>query len=329
MLVYSPRYDFSLFGLERLHPFDARKFSRAWARLGQRLGAELERHWAEPKAPIAEADLLLVHDPSYLSSLQHSRVVAAAMEVAPLGLVPNALLQRGLLEPMRRAAAGTLLAAERALENGGTIAMNLGGGYHHAFRDHGEGFCLYADAAVAIAALRARGLLAKDETVAVIDLDAHRGNGFWDIVQSDPVVHVLDLYNVQNYPGAFPGDAAAHPFQIPLRAQLADADYLETVSRELPRFLASMPPPRLAIYNAGTDILAGDAIGGLGVSAEGVIERDRIVIDALAARRIPTVIVTSGGYTEHSHVLVAELAQRVIERIGHGYAESDSPARSR
>jgi histone deacetylase 11 len=329
VLVYSPRYDFSLFGLERLHPFDARKFSRAWARLGQRLGSELERHWEEPKAPIADADLLLVHDAAYLNSLQSSSVIAAAIEVAPLALVPNALLQHGLLEPMRRAAAGTLLAAERALENGGTMAMNLGGGYHHAFRDHGEGFCLLADAAIAIAGLRARGLLANGDTIAVIDLDAHRGNGFWDIVQNDPAVHVLDMYNFQNYPGAFPGDRAAYPFQIPLRAGLADADYLAAVTRELPRFLASMPPPRLAIYNAGTDILAGDPIGGLGVSAEGVIERDRLVIDALVERRIPTVIVTSGGYTQHSHVLVAELAQGVIERVGHGYRGQGSPSRSR
>jgi histone deacetylase 11 len=320
VLVYSPRYDFSLFGLERLHPFDAHKFSRAWARLAERLGSELDRYWEEPKEPIAEADLLLVHDAAYLDSLHRSSVIAAAIELGPLGLVPNALLQRGLLEPMRLAAAGTLLAAERALENAGTMAMNLGGGYHHAFGDHGEGFCLYADAAVAIAALRARGLLAQDDTIAVIDLDAHRGNGFWDIVQDDPAVHVLDMYNVQNYPGPFPGDDAAYPFQIPLRARLEDARYLETVARELPRFLASMPPPRLAIYNAGTDILAGDPIGGLAVSAEGIIERDRIVVDALSDRRIPTVIVTSGGYTHHSHVLVAELAQRVVERVGRGYA---------
>jgi len=166
---------------------------------------------------------------------------------------------------------------------------------------------------------RARGRLGKDDGIAVIDLDAHRGNGFWDIIQGDPVVRVMDMYNFQKYPGPFPGDDAAYPFQIPLRARLADADYLETVREELPRFLASMPPPRLAIYNAGTDILAGDAVGGLAVSAEGVIERDRIVVDALAERQIPTVIVTSGGYTRHSHVLVAELAQRVIERVGLGY----------
>jgi histone deacetylase 11 len=183
VLVYSPRYDFSLFGLERLHPFDARKFSRAWALLEQRLGAELERYWEEPKAPIPEADLLRVHDAEYLESLQRSSVIAAALEVAALGVVPNALLQRGLLEPMRLATAGTLLAAERALENAGSMVMNLGGGYHHAFRDHGEGFCFYADAAIAIEALRARGRLAKDDTIAVFDLDAHRGNGFWDIAR--------------------------------------------------------------------------------------------------------------------------------------------------
>lgn len=328
MLVYSPRYDFSLFGLERLHPFDARKFSRAWRRLEQRFGGELERHRAEPSAPIAEADLRLVHGAAYLGSLTRSSVVATALEVAPLALVPNALVQRGLLEPMRWATAGTLLAAERALAGAGTLAMNLGGGFHHAFRDHGEGFCLYADVAVAIAALRARGQLAASDPVAVIDLDAHRGNGFWDIVQNDPVVHVLDLYNYQNYPGPFPGDEALYPFQIPLRAQLKDADYLETLAEELPRFLASMPTPRLAVYNAGTDILAGDPLGKLGVSAEGVSQRDRLVIGALAERRIPGLIVTSGGYTQLSHVLVATLAEHVIERVGQGYGEGHGGARA-
>lgn len=317
VLVYSPRYEFSLFGAERLHPFDSRKYTRAWARLEQRLGGELGRHWVEPESPISDADLRLVHDAAYLEALEDSAVVAEAIELAPLARIPNADLQRGLLDPMRLASAGTLLAAERALASG-SLAMNLGGGFHHAFRDHGEGFCLFADAAIAIASLRARGLLAGQDPVAVIDLDAHRGNGFWDIAKGDPAIAVLDMYNADIYPGPLRSGGEELPFQIPLRSQLDDDAYLETLSAALPRFLASMPRPRLAIYNAGTDILAGDAIGDLAVSAEGVIARDQKVLDALAEQCIPTVILASGGYTQHSHVLMAELAQQVVERVGRG-----------
>lgn len=316
VLVYSRRYDFSLLGLERLHPFDGRKFSRAWAIIQDRLGAELGRYWQEPTAPAVETDLLRVHTKAYLDTLRSSAVVAKALEFQALRFVPNGFLQRGLLDPMRLAVAGTTLAATRALEAEGTMAMNLGGGFHHAFAEHGEGFCLYADVAIAIAAQRARGALQTSDSIAVIDLDAHRGNGFWSIAEKDPAVSVLDVYNFQKYPGLFPGDDQAFPFQIPVRGRVGDADYLATVAEALPRFLSSMKRPRLAVYNAGTDIVEGDRIGGLRVSPEGVMTRDRMVINALAERKIPTVIVTSGGYTDRSHALIAGLALLVVERAG-------------
>jgi len=311
VLVYSPRYDFSMLGLERLHPFDARKFSRAWALLRERLGSELDRCWVEPEGPAPDAALRRVHGVEYLESLQRSAVVAEILELAALRLLPSAVLQRGLLTPMRVAVAGTTLAAARALA-GDTIAMNLGGGFHHAFADHGEGFCVYADVAIAIAELRAAGALAASDVVGVIDLDAHRGNGFWSFAQADPAIAVLDLYNFQRYPGPFDGDDEAFPFQIPLRAGMRDEAYLEIVAAALPPFLDSLGSPRLVVYNAGTDIVDGDPIGGLAVSPGGVLRRDRMVIAALAERSIPGLIVTSGGYTDRSHALIAELALLVI-----------------
>ena len=313
VLVYSPRYDFSLFGIERLHPFDARKFSRAWTIIRERLGPELSRYWQEPTEPAPESELLRVHSRAYLDTLRNSAVVAKALEMAAIRFLPNAILQRRLLEPMRLAVAGTVLAATCALEGGG-MAMNLGGGFHHAFPDHGEGFCVYADVAIAIAAQRARGALTATDPIGVIDLDAHRGNGFWSVAKNDPAVSVLDVYNYQNYPGPFEDDEEAFPFQVPVRAQVGDADYLATLGEKLPRFLSSRERPRLVVYNAGSDIVEGDPIGRLRVSPEGVVTRDRMVIDALAERQIPTVIVTSGGYTDRSHALIAGLALLVIER---------------
>ena len=313
VLVHRPDYDLSLYGLERLHPFDGHKFSRAWALVERRLGGGAFA--LRPDGPVTVEDLLRVHTADYLQSLRSPAIVARALEVRALRFLPRGLMERHILQPMRLAVAGTILAMQEALGAGGAIAMNLGGGFHHAFRDHGEGFCLYADAAVAIAAARAHGLLTATDPIAVIDLDAHRGNGFWDACGADPAIHVLDLYNFQTYPGLFPGDPDAFPFQIPLKANSADAPYLETVREELPKFLQSIPRPRVVIYNAGTDIVRGDPVGRLAVSPDGVRERDRLVLTALIERDLPAVIVTSGGYTTASHELIADLAIAVVERL--------------
>jgi histone deacetylase 11 len=141
--------------------------------------------------------------------------------------------------------AGTILATRRALQpdGGGAVAMNVGGGFHHAFRDHGEGFCLYADVAVAVAAARATGALGEGDPIAIIDLDAHRGNGVWSILGSDAAVSVLDVYNFQTYPGLFDGASEDFPFLIPIKAGTADAAYLDLVRHELPHFLGRSPGP--------------------------------------------------------------------------------------
>jgi histone deacetylase 11 len=318
-LVYAPGYDITMLGLERLHPFDGRKFSRAWAIVAARLGSELRALHVAPAAPVSDAELLAVHSAQYLDALRSPAVVARALEVDALRWLPRAFIERRLLRPMRLATAGTVLAVERAIAGGG-IAMNLGGGYHHAFRDHGEGFCLFADVAVAIAAARRTGALTATDPVAIVDLDAHRGNGVWSLCGDDPAVRVLDLYNAQIYPGPFEGDPDAFPFQVPLKAMTSGADYLAILHEELPRFLATGPRPKLAIYNAGTDVVEGDPLGRLAVPAGDVAARDRHVVRTLAEHGIATAIVTSGGYTRESHRLVAQLALEVVATAGVGVA---------
>jgi len=307
-LVYSPDYDFSLYGLERLHPFDGHKFSRAWTLICKELGPQLERYWIEPGEPVSDDELLRVHCREYLASLASPIVVARALELSAIQLMPRWIIQHRLLRPMRLAVAGTIAAMRHVLTGEGVFAMNIGGGFHHAFRDHGEGFCLYADVAAAIAVARASGALAETDPIAIVDLDAHRGNGVWALCGADPAIHVLDAYNFQIYPGLFPGAIEDFPFQIPIKSLTSDGSYLDMVREELPRFLASMPRPRLAIYNAGTDIVAGDPLGRLAVSPEGVAARDRFVVNTLAKHAISTVIVTSGGYTNDSHELISQLA---------------------
>lgn len=312
-LVYSPGYDLSLWGLERLHPFDAHRYSRAWSVILEQGGHGILSRWTQPPAPVSDQALLRVHTPAYLDALHSSAAVARALEFWPCRFVPNALLQSKVLRPMRLAVEGTVIATDLALRDG--IAMNIGGGYHHAFRDHGEGFCVFADVAVSIAAHRATGRLGPHDPVVVIDLDAHRGNGFEDAVRGDASISILDLYNFQVYPGLHQGEPDQFPFMVPVRGSTTSAEYLQVVREEVSGFLTSVPRPQVAFYVAGTDIVSGDRLGGMQVSPEAVGQRDRLVVEALAGRGIPTVIVTGGGYSKGSHRLVAQLALYVCNRF--------------
>lgn len=307
--VFSKTYDFSLFGLEKLHPFDGRKFSRAWG-LVQSAIPNLDELHLEPLEPVSDEDLLIVHTHSYLKSLQLSSEAAKVIEIGPFKYVPNSILQKKLITPVKYACKGTILATELALKNKNCV-MNVGGGFHHAFADHGEGFCFFADAALSIMQARQSGWLKEDDAVLMIDLDAHRGNGFESFFTDDKNVHILDFYNFQVYPGLHPGEINDFPFMVPLRMGMVGEEYLKALEEELPKFLDTVAQPKLAFYNAGTDILAGDPLGGLNVSFEDVVKRDRMILEALEKRGIPTVVLTSGGYSKESYKLVAELGKLV------------------
>lgn len=309
-LVFSPNYDFGIMGLEKLHPFDSRKFGKAWSILLQEFGEELTGISSFVAKPANDEALGIVHSEDYLASLSESKNVASVVEIPALRFVPNAVLQKGLIEPARYATAGTLLAAREALE--ANVVFNLGGGFHHAFSDRGEGFCFFADAAFALETLRVENQLSLNDKILMIDLDAHRGNGFASFYENDKSVSIFDMYNMQVYPGLKDGDPDDFPFIIPLRSGLGSTEYLQTLKSELPVFLESNPSPRLALYNAGSDILSSDKLGGLNIDYDSVAERDRFVVDLLREKNIPTVITTSGGYSKHSCKLVADLAAYLI-----------------
>ena len=309
-LVYSPEYNFSIMGLEKLHPFDAKKFSRTWSLLQAEFGETLSNLTTIITEPVSDEQLTLVHTPAYLESLKNSKAVARVVEISALQFLPNFILQKGLITPAKFATAGTIEATRQALD--GCIAFNLGGGFHHAFADHGEGFCFFADAALALETAKAESKLGVNDKVLMIDLDAHRGNGFTSFYKHNPNVGIFDLYNMQVYPGLMQDDSDSFPYIIPMRAGLGSNDYLEIVKTELPRFLDQWPQPKLVFYNAGTDILSTDKLGALNVSFEAVKERDRFVVDLLRERNIPTIIMTSGGYSDDSLKLIAELASHLI-----------------
>jgi len=313
-LVYSPHYDIRFFGLERLHPFDSRKYSRAWKLLRGWFGSRLRGVTMAPTRPIRREELLAVHTAAYLDRLRQSKYVAGALELPPVRYLPHRVLDWCILRPMRWATMGTIVAAAEAMEHG--LAVNLSGGYHHAKPDGGEGFCIYSDIGLAIDRLRRDGRLQEDDRVAYIDLDAHQGNGVCHVFRTDNRVFIFDMYNREIYPG-YDGEARDRiDCNLPLAANCHETDYLRTLKSRLPGFLDSLVGSGkvgLGIFNAGTDVYQGDPLGGLNLSAAGVLERDLFVIEQLRSREIPTVMLPSGGYTRMSYRLIAASVGRLLE----------------
>lgn len=312
-IVYSPRYNISFFGLERLHPFDSRKYARAWNLLKQRFGSSLAKYNAAVDRPVSDEELLLVHTREYLDSLRSPASLAAALEMPVLGMLPAGVTAWRVLQPMRWAVRGSVIAAKAALESG--AAVNLSGGYHHAKPDRGEGFCIFSDIALIVHQLRRENLLRMNDTVAYVDLDAHQGNGVCHQFRADKQLYIFDMYNKSIYPASDIEARRRIDANFPLPHECSGTEYLAILRQNLPGFLDSLahPRPRLAIYNAGTDVFAGDQLGGLSLSANDVLQRDLFVVNEFRRREIPFVMLLSGGYSQESYRLVANTVTRLIE----------------
>jgi acetoin utilization deacetylase AcuC-like enzyme len=230
--------------------------------------------------PLDRSALARVHTAAYLEKL-HSGTLSAA-EIRRLGLPwSEALWQRSLL-----ASAGTLWAARNALKEG--LAANLAGGTHHAFADHGEGFCVLNDVAIAIAQLRAEGLV---QRAAVIDLDVHQGNGTAAIFEHDEAVFTFSMHGERNYPA----QKMRSTLDVALPDGADDELYAQELALHLPRVLAPVRPD-LAFYIAGVDVAAGDRYGKLALTEAGIRARDQYVIDTVRAAGVPLTITLGGGY---------------------------------
>src|SRR4051794_32432829 len=214
-LIYHRSNNITAFGLERLHPFDGRKYRRIHDALIAR-GLRRPRDFVRPR-PVRNQDLLQVHNPEYLRSLRSPKVLAGILEVPLVGRLPGWLIDWRILRPMRFATGGTILACRLALEHG--LAINLGGGYHHAAAGWGGGFCAYADVPLAAALLHGEGRVRK---VLVVDLDAHQGNGTAAVFADWPWALILDLYEED----LFPSRKEPEDYPLPLRAGMTGAEYL-------------------------------------------------------------------------------------------------------
>ena len=318
-IVYSRHYNIGFFGLERLHPFDSRKYGRAWRCLKRHFGASLHKVSICPKRPIGLDQLLNVHKSSYLDRLRQTKYVASALEVPALQHLPIGLTELCVLRPMRWATMGTVIAARECIDHG--FAVNLGGGYHHAKPANGEGFCIYSDIALAVHSLRTDGLLAGDDRIAYIDLDAHQGNGVCHAFMADKQFFIFDMYNSTIYPKNDSDARDRIDCDIRLTSNCHESEYLRELKDRLPGFLDSVSQSQrigLAIYNAGTDVYADDPLGGLNVSADGILQRDLFVFRELRQRGIPTVMLLSGGYTSVSYKLVADSVIQILELGSNG-----------
>lgn len=312
-VVYSRHYNIGFYGLERFHPFDSRKYGRAWRLLRRHFGKNLRSLHVRPTRPANRGEIQLVHTAKYLDRLRDVKYVAAALEVPQVRYLPGWALDWHVLSPMRWATNGTILAAREALKHG--FAVNLSGGYHHAQPDRGEGFSIYADVGIAVASLRADNLIDDTARIAYIDTDAHQGNGVCHTFVDDRRVFIFDIYNCRIFP-VFDVDARKRiDCDVGITGSCTDSDYMRELHKRLPGYLDSVGncPIGLAVYNAGTDVFAGDPLGDLNISASTILERDLYVVGELRKRGIPTVMVLSGGYTKQSYQLVADSVIALIE----------------
>ena len=273
-VCYTPRY---YADIGEGHVFPIRKFELVRDRLlaeGTLSPAEI----VEPREAAVE-DVLLVHTEDYVTRLRAGAL--DARDLRRLGLPwSKALVRRSFL-----ATAGTVAAARAALAEG--VGANLAGGTHHAFPDHGEGFCVLNDVAVAARVLQRDG---RARRFAVVDLDVHQGNGTAHIFAEVPDVFTFSMHGAKNYP------------LFKLRSTLdverpdgtADGEYLETLAANLPRVFGHAP--ELVFYLGGADPYAGDKLGRLSLTMAGLRARDEMVLRECRARGVAVATVMSGGY---------------------------------
>jgi histone deacetylase 11 len=302
-IVYSPAYDITAFGLERLHPFDSVKYGRI-RRWLMRQGLRGAGDFVAP-APVTPAQLLLVHSPEYLRSLRRSRELARILEVPLVAYLPAWLVHWRVLRPMRWAAGGTVLACRLALERG--LAVNLGGGYHHAGPDKGGGFCVYADGPIALAVVQGEKGIGG---ALVVDTDAHQGNGTADAVRPWPWAHVLDFFEQD----IFPWPKVEEDMAVPLPPRTNGLEYSAMLQDRLPRALDRFRPD-LVLYNAGSDVLWSDPLSRLMLTTDDLAERDLYVVTEVRGRGVPLATVLSGGYGPASWEAHARSLEGVLARF--------------
>lgn len=273
-LVYSDQYDLNLGN----HVFPSIKYRLVKERL-------LRDHIAEPgdfvnPTAASDDDVALVHHRNYIRKLQTGKLSYLEILRLEIPYSPE------LIHAVWLCAGGSILAGRLALED--SVAANVGGGFHHAYPDHGEGFCVLHDVAIAIRRLQKDKVI---ERATIVDCDVHQGNGTAAIFRGDHSVFTLSIHQESNYPHPKPPSS----LDIDLRDGVGDDEYLCELERGLDKSLAGFSPQFL-FYIAGADPYHDDQLGGLGLTVEGLERRDRLVFEKAQAKKIPVAITLAGGY---------------------------------
>jgi acetoin utilization deacetylase AcuC-like enzyme len=272
-VVYSPRYEIDLPG----HIWPTEKYRLIAERLldGRLIAADQ----VVPPEMCSWEDLELAHAAEYVAKVRTGALTEEEIRTLELPWVPE------LVDRFRLMTGGTCLAARLALDTGS--AVHLGGGFHHAFAGHGEGFCVFNDVAVAVRQLQ-RGR--RIERAAIIDCDVHHGNGTAAIFMRDPTVFTFSIHQQHNYPLFKPPS----DLDIGLPDGTGDPEYLARLEGALKSVFDSAP--QIVVYLAGADPFEEDRLGGLALTFDGLRRRDRLVFAAASQAGVPVVVVLAGGY---------------------------------
>jgi acetoin utilization deacetylase AcuC-like enzyme len=306
MVVYSPQYHIDI----GPHVFPTLKYTLVRDRLLE-TGVVQPSDIVEPETANWD-DLALVHTTEYLTKLR-----SGGLSNADLALLELPWSEE-MVEGFRLMVGGTVLTAKLAcglddgLDHVGqrpvkpcAWSAHIGGGLHHAFPSHGEGFCPLNDVAVAARVLQAAGI----ERIAIVDLDVHHGNGTAFVFESDPRVFTLSMHQQHNYPLWKPRSS----IDIGLPDGAGDDRFLRDLESALPKVMASRP--ECVFYLAGADPFSDDRLGGLRLTKEGLRHRDRMVIDAVRAAECPLVVTLAGGYARRLEDTVAIHVATIEEAV--------------
>jgi acetoin utilization deacetylase AcuC-like enzyme len=276
-VVYSDQYDLNLGD----HVFPSTKYRLIKERLLQEEVISPDEI-VEP-TPATDDDVALVHNRDYIWRLKTAKLSHVEMLRLEVPYSPE------LVKAVWLSAGGSILAGRLALEEG--VGVNIGGGFHHAFPDHGEGFCVIHDVAVAIRRLQKDNLIQRAMTV---DCDVHQGNGTAAIFGSDESVYTVSIHQENNYPYPKPPSN----LDVNLHNGVQDTEYLTVLEDSLDKALAEFDP-QVLFYLAGADPYREDQLGGLKLSLQGLEHRDRILFEKARAKDIPVVVTFAGGYARH------------------------------
>ncbi|HEY6270037.1 MAG TPA: histone deacetylase [Candidatus Acidoferrum sp.] len=300
-LIYHERYDLNL----GPHVFPSQKFRLIYEMLLHE-GIATSEDFLRPE-PASDADLLRVHTADWVHRLKTGTLTAS--EVMKLE-VPYS---KELVEAVWLAAGGTILAGQCALRDG--FGSNLGGGFHHAYPGHGEGFCAIHDVAVGIRKLQSDGAVKK---AIVVDTDVHHGNGTAAIFRNDPTVFTISIHQENNYPAHKPPSS----IDLNMDDRADDDEYLQALIPAVQQALDEFQPDIL-FYVGGADPYCEDQLGGLSLTKEGLKRRDRSVFEEARRRNIPVATTLAGGYarrvedTIRIHVNTILAAREVAESHPH------------